>query len=167
MRHGLTEMNVQGIWSGSTETALTSEGRAQAKKAGAEAKTLGIETIASSTMGRALETAHIVAKEIGHDPEAIHMSSLLVERHFGELEGTPYKPDIDLDGFADIESDDELFTRAKLAIEWINSLPGDTILIVSHGSTGRAIRHLLHPATPFKGSHFPNAQIIKLELGSS
>lgn len=167
MRHGLTEMNVAGLWSGSTETALTDTGKQQAKKAGQAAKKLGIETIASSTMGRALETARIVAKEIGYAPSDIHTSSLLMERHFGVLEGTPYTPDLDMDGIADAESDNELFTRAALAIEWIHSLPGSTVLVVSHGSTGRAIRHLLNTDIGFKHSHFPNAEIVKLEIRSS
>lgn len=163
MRHGLTEMNVAGLWSGSSETDLTDEGRLQAKKAGQEAKALGIDTIVCSTQARAIETAEIVAKELGYALENIHKSSLLVERHMGALEGQPYRPDFDMDGIADIETTDTLFNRARLAIDWVHSLPGQTILIVSHGATGRAIRHILTPATPFHGStRFGNAKIVKL-----
>ena len=162
VRHGLTEMNVAGLWSGSTETSLTNDGRAQARKAGQAAKALGIDAIVSSTMGRAVETAQIIAKEIGYPAENIHTSSLLIERHFGALEGQPYFPDLNMDGVADVESVETLLGRAKLALEWINTIPGNTILIVSHGSTGRAIRHVLHPEIPFKGNHFPNAEIREL-----
>ena len=163
MRHGLTEMNVAGIWSGSTETSLTAEGRAQAKRAGLAAKDLGIDAIVCSTMGRAIETAEIVAKEIGYPLDNIHKSSLLIERHFGELEGQPYKPDLNLDGFADVESIDTLKNRAVLALEWISTISGDTILVVSHGSTGRMLRHVASPDIPFAGAgHFKNADIVRL-----
>lgn len=169
MRHGLTEMNAAGIWSGRTETALTQEGKDQAKRAGKAAKALSIDAIACSTMGRAIETAEIVAKEIGYPIDNIHKSSLLIERNFGSLEGTPWQPDLDLDGFSDVESIDTLKNRALLALEWIETIPGRTILIVSHGSTGRMLRHLVNPNIPFKeASGFNNAEIAHLtELNTS
>lgn len=164
MRHGLTEMNAAGKWSGSTETVLTKEGRAQAKRAGIAAKDLGIDAVVCSTMIRAVETAEIVAKEIGYPLDKIHKSSLLIERHFGELEGQPYKPDLDMDGIADVESLDTLKNRARLALEWIETIPGKVILVVSHGSTGRMLRHVANPQIPFAGAgHFPNAVIRKIE----
>lgn len=164
MRHGLTVLNLQGIRAGSTETPLTEEGRAQAKAAAQIAKELGVDTIAASTMGRTKETAQIVAKELGFKPEDIHYSSLLVERNFGALEGQPYMPDTDMDGIADIETTDELFTRAQLALRWLNSLPGDNVLVVSHGAFGRALRHVINPTIPFHGAgHFKNAEIALLE----
>lgn len=163
MRHGLTEMNKAGLWSGTTETSLTLEGRKQAKQAGVTAKNLRIDTIVCSTMGRAIETAEIVAKEIGYPVEKIHKSSLLIERHFGVLEGQPWNPDLDIDGITDIESTDTLFQRVRLALEWIETLPGETVLVVSHGATGRAVRHLLLPDTPFHGAgRFANAEIVEL-----
>lgn len=163
MRHGLTEMNVAGLWSGTTETALTEEGRAQAKRAGSQAKTLQIDTIVCSTMGRAVETAQIVAKEIGYPIENIHKSSLLIERHFGALEGQPWNPDLDVDGITDIETTDTMFNRIRLAIEWMETIPGDTVLVVSHGATGRAMRHVLTPDVPFHGAgRFTNAEIVEL-----
>lgn len=168
MRHGLTKMNVAGVWSGTTETSLTKEGREQAKRAGKTAKDLGIDAIVCSTMGRAIETAEIVAKEIGYPLDAIHKSSLLIERHFGSLEGAPWQPDLNLDGFADVESIDTLKNRALLALEWIETIPGNTILIVSHGATGRMIRHAANPDIPFAGAgKFNNAEIAKLSRGQT
>lgn len=162
MRHGLTEMNAAGLRSGTTETSLTAEGRQQAKLAGQEAKKLSIDTIVCSTMGRTRETAEIAAKEMGFPIENIMHSSLLIERHFGELEGQPYKPDLDLDGFADVESTETILHRAKLALEWIESIPGESILVVSHGGFGRALRHIANQEIPFNGPGFKNAEIHEL-----
>lgn len=145
MRHGLSVMNVQGLRAGHINTPLTNEGRQQAKRGGRAAKKHGIDTIVCSPLDRARETAEIAAKEIGLAISDIHVNALLIERDFGSLDGQPYEPDLDLDGFADVESFDETRERAKLALEWIKTLGGDGVLVVSHGGLGRAMRSLLKP----------------------
>ena len=163
MRHGLTEMNVAGRWSGSSETPLTEVGRKQARLAGHHARSLNIDTIVTSSLGRAVETAQIVAQAIDFDQANIIQSDLIIERHFGELEGAPYIPDVDLSGYKDVEPLEVLCDRCRAFVNWLETIPGNTVLIVSHGSTGRALRHVLNPDTPFDGAgHFPNAQIFEL-----
>ena len=160
IRHGQTHMNVSGYWSGTTETQLTEEGKKQAKAAGKAARKLDIDLIVSSPMHRTKETATIIAKEIGYDPTKIEYNSLLIERHFGELEGKPWDPDLDMDGIADIESVDTLLERSRLALEWLYTLPAKNILVVSHGSFGRALRSLLMPEYPFEHpARLQNAEI--------
>ncbi len=148
VRHGLTEMNVAGLFAGHTETPLTDEGRAQAKAAGTAAKQLGIDTIVSSPLNRAVETAQIMATEIGYPIERIHTNSVLIERYFGAQEGKPWAPDFNLDGISDAEHDDTLVARAKVALEWLKTFEGQTILVVSHGGFGRAMRSILRPDYP-------------------
>jgi broad specificity phosphatase PhoE len=162
-RHGLTEMNKAGLRSGSTETPLAAEGRAQAKLAGQHAKGLQIDTIACSTMGRAVETAEIIAHEIGHPLSDIYQSELLVERHFGVLEGQPNVQNDDTDDIEDIELTNDLLERMRKALEWIDTLPGNTILVVAHGGVGRALRHVMDPSISLTHSHFPNAEIVELK----
>lgn len=145
MRHGLSVMNVQGLRAGHINTPLTEAGRRQAKRAGRAAKDHGIDTIVCSPLDRARETAEIVAKELGLPAGDIHVSSLLIERDFGSFDGQPYDPDLDLDGFGDVESFDETRERAKLAVEWIKTLGAQKVLVVSHGGLGRAMRSLLKP----------------------
>ena len=149
VRHGLSEMNLQGLIAGSSETPLTAKGKAQAKAAGQQAKDLSIDYIVSSPQSRALETAQIIAKEIGYPTDKIHINDLLVERHYGVLEGTPWLPDMNLDGIADAETLDTILERSKLAIEFLKSIEADNILVVSHGGIGRAMRHHLVPDMPF------------------
>ncbi|OGL31037.1 hypothetical protein A3D14_02125 [Candidatus Saccharibacteria bacterium RIFCSPHIGHO2_02_FULL_47_12] len=149
MRHGETEMNVQNIWSGTTETPLTSKGREQAKKAGKKAKTFGIDYIVSSPLSRAHETAKLIAKEIGYPADKIHTNSLFIERHFGEIEGTVWDFDTDLDGIIDIETFNETLERSRLALQWLHGLDAQNILVVSHGSFGRALRHHILEDYPY------------------
>lgn len=164
MRHGLTELNAAGLFAGRTETPLTDTGRAQARLAGAYARTLQIDTIACSTMGRAIETAEIVANCIQYPAENIYENDLLVERDFGQLEGQPYFPGLNFDEIVGTETTEQLFARAAKALEWVEQLPGDRVLIVGHGSTGRALRHIHNPSIPFDGAgHFPNAEIVELQ----
>ncbi len=162
IRHGLSEMNALGLRAGRSETPLTRKGRTQALVAGQEAKTLAIDTVATSPMGRTLETAKIIAKEISYPTSKIHVSNLLIERDFGPLEGTPWDPDLNIDDNLDIESVEEILNRANLALQWLQSLQAENILVVSHGAFGRALRSLLVADLPFSSpKQIPNAKIIR------
>ena len=136
-------MNTSGHFSGLTDTPLTEEGRNQAREAGKRIKDLHIDLIVSSPLSRAHETAKIIAKEIGYPEEKIITNRLLVERDFGSLEGKPWAPDLDLDGFSDIETDDTIVERAHLALNWMKTRDTTNLLVVSHGTFGRALRSIL------------------------
>lgn len=164
MRHGLSEMNKIGLRSGSTNTPLTDEGREMAHVAGRDYSGKPFDSIITSTLDRAIETAQIVAKETNFPLENIIQSPLLVERHFGSIEAQPYVPDADTDDVPGIELTADLLARAQKAADLINALDGETILVVGHGGIGRALRHVLNPEIPFVGAgHFPNAQIFMLD----
>lgn len=153
-------MNVTGHIAGITDTPLVKEGREQAKQAGQKAKTLGIDCIVTSPLSRAKETAEIIAKEIKYPINDIHVSKLLLERDFGEAEGHPYAPDLNLDGFSDIETLDTLIERAHLSLKWIDTLPGSTVLVVSHGSYGRALRSILTDHAFSDAEKIQNSEIL-------
>lgn len=176
IRHGQSQMNVSGHYSGSTNTPLTSIGKAQAREAGKRARDQGLvfDIILASPLDRAHETAKLVAQEIDFDPSAILINDLLVERHFGALEGlhhsesqvnrdyyilNPYA----LDHIDDIETIESLQARADDALAFIHSLPQDIVLVTSHGSFGRALKRSINnqPVTVF-GDSIDNAAIIKL-----
>lgn len=166
VRHGLSEYNQQGLMAGSTETPLVEEGRAQARVAGQEARRLKIDRIVCSPMGRTRETAEIIAAEAGLDPSDITFDINLTERHFGVLEGQPYVPSQQRNRIDGIEPKSKLLARVQRAYDDICELPDDNILVVSHGSTGRALRHVIDPTIPFQVTEtspsFPNAHIIQL-----
>lgn len=167
IRHGLSEMNKAGIWSGAqSQSPLSKEGRQQAQKAGIVAKQLGIDYIISSPLSRAHDTAKLIAREIGYPEAKIELNSLLIERDLGPLEGKPWNPDLNLDDIADVETADTIAERARLTLDHLQTLDAEAILVVSHGSFGRAFRHAVHPDIPFEVTpeayRFPNGEIIKL-----
>jgi len=150
VRHGISVRNQQNVFAGSDDTPLAPEGRRQARIAGKEAKKLHIDYIVSSPLSRALETAQIIADEIGYPRNAIEVNQLFTERHFGILEGQPWFPNLDLDGTAEIETVPSLLERSKQALDFLYSLKAENVLVVGHGSFGRAIRHHLSPDRPYQ-----------------
>jgi len=146
IRHAETEAIVDGIMAGGEyDTKLTISGRKQAEKAGESLRGKGIEMIAVSPMGRTLETAKIIAKQIGLSDDNIIENNLLIERAFGNYSGKPfqdYKRDV-VEGQLDhsqVESSQVLFERINKAFEWLAKRPESTILVVSHGGVGRMFR---------------------------
>lgn len=155
-------MNTEQRIAGHTETPLTSEGRRQAKKAGQAAKGIQFDLIVCSPLQRAAETAKIFATECGYPPGNIKSSPLLIERFFGVAEGEPYGSAANYDDVEKAEREEALLQRAHLALEWINSFDADTILVVSHGAFGRALRSVLK--TDYPMSHpdrINNAELLR------
>ncbi len=162
-RHGLSELGKIGLWAGSTDTPLASEGWAQAKAAGIAARELHIDYIISSPLIRARDTALTIAAEIGFPVKSIEINALVVERDFGELEETAWNPELDLDGIINIESSASVLERARRTYDYIQTIEADNILIVSHGAFGRALRHIISPEIPYNNKlRFQNAVVTQL-----
>lgn len=162
MRHGQSQFNVERRFSGTVNTPLTSEGEAQARIAAEKAKQLNIDLIVSSPLSRAHETAKIIAKVIGYPEDRIKLNPLLAERNYGAMEGELWFPDIDMDGIADIETTDSLLARADEALDSLRQIEANNVLVVSHGSIGRAIRHHLLKDFPYQDEErLPNAEIVQ------
>lgn len=165
IRHGQSEGNLNGIWSGRLDSPLTAEGKKQARLAARQAKDIQIDYIVSSPLSRAFQTAEIIAGEVGYPKDKIQQNSLFMERSWGSLEGQAWEADFDLDGIADVEKTDELLARARAALDFLSTLEADNILVVSHGSIGRAIRYHLTGEPYQEGSGYvegiPNAQIVQ------
>lgn len=164
VRHGLSVLNQQGLYAGSTDTPLTTEGREQARQAGEHAKSLHIDTIVSSPLQRAADTAGIIAATIGYPKSEIIYNNLFVEREMGELEGTPYDPHrADFVGVEGAETNAQLVERLRRGFAFLQRLKAENILVVAHGATGRALLCILNPDIPFyELRKFPNGEITKL-----
>ncbi len=91
LRHGEAEHNVAGIFSSdnSKEYALTEKGKEQSLEAALKLAGEGITKIYSSPFKRCLETARIVAKELGLPDEAVITDERLGEYKFGVFSDQP------------------------------------------------------------------------------
>jgi probable phosphoglycerate mutase len=172
VRHGESEFNRQDRWAGSSDTPLTPKGRKQASAAGKLARDQGLvfDVIISSPLERAHHTAQHIASELDYPHEKIILDPKLVERHFGKLEG---KRDIVirakyiLDERAvesyGAEELPDMQKRAESVLEELHKLPHKSILIVSHGSFGRALRRAVSKKPiHHRGDRIKNAEMIKL-----
>jgi uncharacterized phosphatase len=173
MRHGQSNDNAHKIVSGSTETPLTELGKEQARTAGEHAKALAIDLIVCSPMGRARQTAKIVAKEIGYPEEDITVMPELAERELGKLEGTSYAKNERLNGnfpavdyILGVEPLPHFYARVQHALrEVLHDKKHHSVLIVSHQGVGRMLRTIAHDKKPhdmYKQEHLTNGMLYPL-----
>ena len=145
VRHGETVWNHEMRFQGHGDSPLTALGRRQAHAVGQRLQRMRIDTLISSDLGRARETADIVAGYTGHD---IQLEARLRERHYGVLEGLNAReihadhpevyrqlitedPDFEIPGG---ESHRQHFEKNSRVIEkWTGEAPGTTAALVAHG----------------------------------
>lgn len=88
IRHGETEWNVEERFQGHGDSPLTDAGRAQAQAIALRMKDIPFDTLVSSDLGRAMETASIITEQTGH---IVREDARLRERNFGDLEGLTFQ----------------------------------------------------------------------------
>ena len=176
IRHGQSEANNNGIWSGQLDSPLSQQGILEAHTAAQKALKDGFmpNLILASPLIRAYETAKIIAGALHYPIDKIQITEALKERSFGKLEGTPITatlPDFNqyylLDTLETVEKLEDLQKRVATELELIKLLPEETILIVGHAAFGRALRRVIarQPYTnEYEGEfkQIPNAEIIQL-----
>ncbi|HTN71633.1 MAG TPA: histidine phosphatase family protein [Methylomirabilota bacterium] len=84
VRHGQTEWNLKGVRQGHLDSPLTDRGVAQAKALGERLAREKFTALYSSDLGRAVETAQMIAVVTGH---VIITDERLRERHLGIFQG--------------------------------------------------------------------------------
>ena len=150
IRHGQTEQNKGGVLVGSTDAPLNDYGRNQASYLRDRLNALKVDTIFSSPLQRATETASIV---FGNEAPIITDSSIQ-EYHFGEWEGLHFKeiekryPDAWKTWLTDWEKTQipgsESFGSFKqrvisFADELVGANEGKELALVSHGGCIRSL----------------------------
>lgn len=82
IRHGKSEWNKLGLWTGWTDVSLAEEGIEEARQAGLAIKDLHIDTVHVSTLKRAHETWHEIKNvlDLSHKPKR---HAALNERNYG------------------------------------------------------------------------------------
>ncbi len=89
LRHGESEWNKENKFTGFTDVDLSANGVEEAKQAGRELKAKGIkfDTVYTSTLKRAYNTATIALKEAGQPALEFIKHDDLRERDYGDLTG--------------------------------------------------------------------------------
>lgn len=146
VRHGEAEHNLENLYSGEVgnQHALTSKGKSQAKAAAAQLK--DVDVIITSPFIRTIETAQIIASELGFTGEIIE-NDLVREIGFGELEGQAYRPLPERMNNPTTEQLPELLSRLEEFVAQVRAqYPGKHVVVVSHGGAIRGIESVINNA---------------------
>ncbi len=181
IRHGQSTANATGIWQGQMEFSLSQEGRWQARRVGKALAGERIDGLYSSPLGRAFETAEIIALE-AHFPGAVVPVDGLMERHGGLLEGTTHAerearnpglvkklvrlPEEERWNLVGAETDEAVLDRFERAISGIRGrhAAGARIVVVSHGGIMRVLLRDCFGPDVFPGAQrAPNASITRIQ----
>jgi len=87
VRHGISEWNTLGIWTGITDTELTDEGREEARRAAQVLGDIDLHRAYSSKLKRAKETLDLLMSQLAQENPETTEHAELNERDYGELTG--------------------------------------------------------------------------------
>ncbi len=180
IRHGQSTANEGGVWQGQMEFPLSDCGRWQARCAGRALVHEAFEGLYSSPLGRALETAEIIARETAF-PGAVVPVEGLMERRGGLLEGTTQAerealnpgleeklrglPEEERWKLVGAETDEAVLHRFERAITDICARHniGARIVAVTHGGAMRAfLRDRFGPDILPGAQRAPNASFTRI-----
>ena len=183
IRHGQSTANASGVWQGQMEFPLSEEGRRQALLAGKALAEERLDAIYSSPLGRAFETAEIIARETGFRGAIVSLTGLM-ERHGGALEGTTHAereardpgftkkllslPEEERWTLVGAETDEEVLARFEGVISDLRAHhpSGASLVFVSHGGVMRAFLRARFGTDVLPGSErAANASITRIAWG--
>jgi probable phosphoglycerate mutase len=156
VRHGETENNIEGRWQGHGDSPLTETGVAQAEAVAQRLERCRFSRLYSSDLGRARQTAQIIADRTGHE---IILDEHLRERDLGIFQGLtraemaaryPREWHLYRTAGPDYviptgESARQRYERSTSRLREIAlSHPGETVVVVTHGGVlNGLLRHTL------------------------
>ena len=170
LRHGQTEFNVKKLVQGRCDSPLTDLGRQQAGMAAAWLKAHNVvpDKVVSSPLGRAMDTAQLVATELLGPDAAVESCEGIIERCYGTFEEGPHdalptdvwEPGEDLVPFAG-EGSQALQKRMVATLTNLISAENvETLLAVSHGSASRQFIKAAAPEGFELPTKLPNCAIM-------
>lgn len=175
VRHGESEWNAQGLWSGWYDIGLTKKGEREAKQAAVALSHISFHHAFTSPLQRAYKTLEIMKKILKYEKLPTTKSHHFKERHYGEFTGKnkwEIKSQVGEKNFLAIrrgwdvpikygETLKDVFDRVMEGYHTY-ILPevkkGQNILFVAHGNTIRAlVKHL---------EEFSDKEITHIELAT-
>lgn len=86
VRHGQSEWNALGLWTGQEDVALTEQGRAEARKAADALRDITLHKAHTSTLSRAQQTLEEIKSALEHTELETAAHQALNERHYGDYQ---------------------------------------------------------------------------------
>lgn len=173
IRHGESQANADGILAGQNDSPLTNKGIQQARDGARVIRDSGIvlDTIISSSLSRAYDTAVIIATQNNFPVDKIVVIDDLQEKYGGSFEGKPLAmlraaSTEEVTG-AGAESFDDFAVRVRRANEQIARHRTGTTLIVAHAGFYRmaqAVYRNLSPADMPKMEDAKNGKLVEYPL---
>ncbi len=168
VRHGITDWNVTGKAQGWTDIPLNEEGREQARRLAERLATEEWDAIISSDLGRARETAEIIAARLGIAANVM-LEPELREMNCGQIEGTTEEERIARWGKewwkVDLgrEQPVQIMVRGETAIRRLADVhQGKRIIAVSHGGLiGYALKRLIPEVPTEEKLHNTSVTLLK------
>ena len=145
VRHGQTQWNLKLIRQGHLDSPLTEKGIAQAKALGERLAREAFTALYSSDLGRAVQTAQMVAETTGHK---VVTDARLRERHLGIFQGLngdeikekhpeEYRLHRTMGPSYVIPGDESVQQQVARNVAYLTEIaaqhPGETIVVVTHG----------------------------------
>ncbi len=174
IRHGLSEWNKTGLWTGLTDISLAPEGIEQARQAGEALKDIHFDVAYVSSLIRAKQTLDEILKVFGYEIPTTYDKALderdygiytgknkfEVEKEAGEEKFLEIRRGWDTD-IAQGESLKQVYERAVPYFEQ-NILPvlkeGSNVIVSAHGNSLRAlVKHL---------DNIPDDEVSKLNIAT-
>lgn len=87
VRHGESEWNARGVWTGLTDVSLTALGRKEASRAAELLRDIPLDAAHTSMLRRAQETLAIIKYVLDRDDLPVYFDPALNERDYGRLTG--------------------------------------------------------------------------------
>lgn len=87
IRHGQSEWNVLGLWTGQHDVSLTDRGREEARAAGEHLQDIAFDKAYTSTLVRAEQTLQEILDALNHPKIEVTKAPELNERDYGDYQG--------------------------------------------------------------------------------
>ncbi|TMC32279.1 MAG: histidine phosphatase family protein [Chloroflexi bacterium] len=145
IRHGESEANRDGRFSGRTDSPLTERGRQQAVALADALEDVAFDRIVATPLSRSLDTALVIARRRKLPVDVV---SELIEIDVGERTGKSFDevrglPDWRDDGFVAWPGGETLEGVLERALRAMRRLhredPGGTVLVIGHGGVTRIL----------------------------
>ncbi|MBW3129770.1 2,3-bisphosphoglycerate-dependent phosphoglycerate mutase [Hymenobacter profundi] len=186
VRHGQSVSNLQNVFTGSLDVALTPKGEQEAQETATKLRGFHFDTAFCSDMLRARRTLDIMLRQLGQADIPTHYNAALNERYYGNLQGLNKADTVQKYGEEQVDqwrrsydvappggeslhqTQDRVVAYYEQAIARLLQ-QGQHVLVVAHGNSLRALRMYLEhfSAEHVKGLEIPTGGARVYELDNA